>query len=425
MIALTNKHQDPSGFYNNIEEAAAHIIEVVSGLLQVNTIFVATNDGRTNTILKAFNRREQLVKEGDELPFDISYCSLVGRRAGEPLVISDTASSPLTADMEVTRALGSRSFIGLPIILKNGHFYGTICILDHPSYPVSETDLKTLSAMAVFLAHVVELEHAVTELKEAQQILRESHAASEQSSKIKSQLLAMIGQEIKTPMTGIMGMTDLMQDTELSEEQKSYMNIIETSNASLLNLVTDILDYSKMESGGVMAEAEPFELLPVLEEVVNLYENRNTGARKVLLDAEPGLPSVVVGDPVKIRDTLVKLLDHASKNARSGELTLAAVNLPDTDHPDAHHIRFAVKAPLITPDKLEFLLETVDGKGGGSSGPVYETSLDLAISKKLVELMEGRIWTESDRQKETDLIFTLMLNKYAETAEAAELNDFK
>ncbi|MGX4586272.1 histidine kinase dimerization/phospho-acceptor domain-containing protein [Paenibacillus chitinolyticus] len=425
MIALTNKYQDPSGFYNNIEEAAAHIIEVVSGLLQVNTIFVATNDGRTNTILKAFNRREQLVKEGDDLPFDISYCSLVGRRADEPLVISDTASSPLTMDMEVTRALGSRSFIGLPIILKNGHFYGTICILDHPSYPVSETDLRTLSAMAVFLAHVVELEHAVAELKEAQQILRESHAASEQSSKIKSKLLAMIGQEIKTPMTGIMGMTDLMQDTELSEEQKSYMNIIETSNDSLLNLVTDILDYSKMESGGVMVEAEPFELLPTLEEVVNLYEVRNTGGRTIRLDAASGLPSVVVGDPVKIRDVLVKLLDHASKNARSGELTLAAVNLPDTDHPDVYHIRFAVKAPLITPDKLEFLLETAGGKAGGSSVPIYETSLDLAISKKLVDLMEGQIWTESDRQKETDLIFSLTLSRYAEAAEAVELNEFK
>ncbi|MEC0244411.1 GAF domain-containing sensor histidine kinase [Paenibacillus chitinolyticus] len=422
---MTDKYPNPSGFYNNIEEAAAHIIDVVSGLLQVNTIFIATNDGQTNTILKAFNRREQLVNEGDELPFDISYCSLVGRRAGEPLVISDTASSPLTAELEVTRALGSRSFIGLPIILKNGQFYGTICILDHPSYPVSETDLKTLSAMAVFLAHVVELEHAVAELREAQQVLRESHAASEQSSKIKSKLLAMIGQEIKTPMTGIMGMTDLMQDTELSEEQKSYMNIIETSNNSLLNLVTDILDYSKMESGGVAVEAEPFELLPALEEVVNLYEIRNTGRRKVRLDAAPGLPSVVVGDPVKIRDVLVKLLDHASKNARSGELTLTAVNLPDTEHPDAHHIRFAVKAPLITPDKLEFLLETAGGKAGGSSVPIYETSLDLAISKKLVDLMEGQIWTESDRQKETDLIFSLTLSRYAEAAEAAELKEFK
>ncbi|WP_405082774.1 GAF domain-containing sensor histidine kinase [Paenibacillus chitinolyticus] len=422
---MTDKYPNPSGFYNNIEEAAAHIIDVVSGLLQVNTIFIATNDGQTNTILKAFNRREQLVNEGDELPFDISYCSLVGRRGGEPLVISDTASSPLTAELEVTRALGSRSFIGLPIILKNGQFYGTICILDHPSYPVSETDLKTLSAMAVFLAHVVELEHAVSELREAQQVLRESHAASEQSSKIKSKLLAMIGQEIKTPMTGIMGMTDLMQDTELSEEQKSYMNIIETSNNSLLNLVTDILDYSKMESGGVAVEAEPFELLPALEEVVNLYEIRNARGRKVRLDAAPGLPSVVVGDPVKIRDVLVKLLDHASKNARSGELTLTAVNLPDTEHPDAHHIRFAVKAPLITPDKLEFLLETAGGKAGGSSVPIYETSLDLAISKKLVDLMEGQIWTESDRQKETDLIFSLTLSRYAEAAEAAELKEFK
>ncbi|MFS0839071.1 sensor histidine kinase [Paenibacillus sp. 1P03SA] len=420
---MTGEHQDQLGFYNNIEEAAAHIIEVVSGLLQVNTIFVATNDGRTNTILKAFNRQEQLVKEGDELPYDISYCSLVGRNTGEPLVIADTAVSPLTADLEVTRALGSRSFIGLPIILKNGHFYGTICILDHPSYPVSETDLKTLSAMAVFLAHVVELEHTVTELREAQQILRESHAASEQSSKIKSKLLAMIGQEIKTPMTGIMGMTDLMQDTELTEEQKSYMSIIETSNNSLLNLVTDILDYSKMESGGVSVEAEPFELLPALEEVVNLYGIRHAGGRAVRLDAAPGLPAVVVGDPVKIRDVLIKLLEHASKNARAGDLTLTAVQLADKDHPDAHHIRFAVKAPLITPDKLEFLMEGSGVKADASSVPVYETSLDLAISKKLVDLMEGQIWTESDRQRETDLLFDLTLSKYAEAAEEAAVEN--
>ncbi|MBE7681800.1 hypothetical protein [Paenibacillus sp. P13VS] len=100
------------GFYENVQEAASHIVDVLSGVLEVNTIFVATNDETTNVILEAFNRNEELVISGSELPFDSSYCSLVLRNTKENLIITDTAAHPLTCSMDVTKALGNRFFCG-------------------------------------------------------------------------------------------------------------------------------------------------------------------------------------------------------------------------------------------------------------------------------------------------------------------------
>ena len=104
------------GFYEDIKEAAAHIVDVLSGILKVNTIFVATNDGVTNVILEAFNRTEELVVKGSALPFTDSYCSLVLRDNGSVLTIPDTCEHPMTRSMGVTSGLGNRFFVGVPII---------------------------------------------------------------------------------------------------------------------------------------------------------------------------------------------------------------------------------------------------------------------------------------------------------------------
>lgn len=109
-----------TGFYEDITEAAAHIVDVLSGVLKVNTIFVATNDGVTNVILEAFNRTEELIVKGSVLSFNESYCSLVLRDTSSVLTIQNTCEHPMTRSMDVTNGLGNRFFVGVPIMRRSG-----------------------------------------------------------------------------------------------------------------------------------------------------------------------------------------------------------------------------------------------------------------------------------------------------------------
>lgn len=215
------------GFYENIQEAASHIVDVLSGILKVNTIFVATNDGVTNVIIEAFNREEELIAKGSELPFEASYCSLVLRDKGSSLIITDTCEHPLTKSMDVTSGLGNRFFVGIPIMRRSGDTFGTICLMDDPDYVISETDMKTLQAMAVFLGYVVDLEDTLQvqeqKLSDSEQLQAQLQAEKERAESeamTKTQMLSLMSHEIRNPLNGILGLTDLMRTPDMSEEQR-------------------------------------------------------------------------------------------------------------------------------------------------------------------------------------------------------------
>lgn len=144
--------------YNNLLAASEHSLNLLSKFVGVNTLFIAVNDRNTNFILKALNRREQLVEEGSTVPFFESYCSLIAEGQDDSVVIADTTSSVLTRSMGITEKLGKTSFIGVPIALKDGSVVGTICGLDNRGYSYSENEVELLKTMATFFSYVVELE---------------------------------------------------------------------------------------------------------------------------------------------------------------------------------------------------------------------------------------------------------------------------
>lgn len=206
------------GFYEDIKEAAAHIVDVLSGILKVNTIFVATNDGVTNVILEAFNRTEELIVKGSVLSFNESYCSLVLRDKGSVLTIQNTCEHPMTRSMDVTSGLGNRFFVGVPIMRRSGETFGTICLMDNPDYVISETDMKTLNAMAVFLGYVVDLESTLhvqerklSDSEQMQEQLQAEKERAESEAMTKAQMLKLMSHEIRNPLNGILGLTDLMR----------------------------------------------------------------------------------------------------------------------------------------------------------------------------------------------------------------------
>lgn len=266
------------GFYENIEEATAHIVDVLSGILRVNTIFVATNDGVTNVILEAFNRKEELIVKGTALPFMESYCSLVLRDNNSVVTISDTTEHSVTRSMNVTGGLGNRFFVGVPIVRRTGEAFGTICIMDDPGYNISETDMKTLKAMAVFLGYVVDLESAahvqeqrLSHSEQLQEKLQAEKERAESEAMTKTQMLKLMSHEIRNPLNGILGLTDLMRTPDMSEEQAEYVNMIETSGNILLSLLNNMMNFNINEAGKTVIHDDPFDLVSTIENTVYLY----------------------------------------------------------------------------------------------------------------------------------------------------------
>jgi diguanylate cyclase (GGDEF)-like protein len=146
--------------YRSVADAAEYIINVLKNFISANTIFIALNDGTNNTILKSYNRDEQLVPQGMTLLLLETYCSLVFRGAESLVIIPDTTKDPVAAKMNITHSLGPCSFIGIPIATRNNPSYGTICAMDRHNVEISEKELLLLESMAALISYVVDLEDA-------------------------------------------------------------------------------------------------------------------------------------------------------------------------------------------------------------------------------------------------------------------------
>lgn len=390
----------PTGFYNSIQEATAHVIDVLSGILHVNTIFIAANDGITNMIVDSFNREEVLVKEGDVLPFELSYCSLVLDHPADHLTITETTIHPRTCDLDVTKTIGNHSFTGIPIRMKNGQAYGTICILDAPSVHLTESELKALQAMAVFLGYVVELE--------------KDKIDAEISSMSKLDLISSLSNKIRFSLTEIWGATDLMLTTELTEEQQQYMSIMESSSRSLMTLLSNILDYSTMESRQIDDIEDPFDLRTMMENVLSLY-TEVAAQRNLELKLDWNLTSspIFIGDEAKIRRMLINLVDNAVKFTSTGAVTLSATTQSVTDAPEIElELKVKDTGVGISPNKLKLWLEHDRGYSPSYGNP----GLGWQITKHLLKRMKGKMTGISEPGSGTEITLQFTLKIYQESA---------
>lgn len=399
--------------YQNVGDAADHIIKIIGGLIHINTIFIASNDGLNNVIMRAYNRDEHLVEEGSVLPLELSYCSLVVNNKNGPLIIENTCDNELTRHMEITRSIGGGSFIGLPVRLKDGSIYGTICALDRNTYKFSKADIETLETMTIFLAYVVELENMVNDLKQKEKELEQARLKAEQSAQVNRNLLAIMGHEIRTPMTNIVGVADLMMDSAINTQQQDYMNIIESSNQSMLTLVEDILSFSHMEKGATEIDKEPFDLIFTIEEVVSSFETPldKNPMTLILSHSESTIP-LIYGDALRLRQTLINTINALRFNS-IGKLTISVETM--INHADnSVSLEVAIHNSHMTMDMhtLEQLFDSLNEVNDMSWYQKYGSiGLNLAISRKLIHLMNGEFELNSDEQG-TVIRFDLVLPQY-------------
>ena len=358
-------------------------------------------DDQQNIILTAWNREALKsctipLETHDPVAQAGNWVDCVRQR--RPIVYNDFALSPNQKGLPAGHA-PLRRFMSIPVM--EGELVRIVFGVGNKTGKYDDNDVVQMQLVANELHKIVKQRHS-------DELLREMTAKADAASAAKSRFLAKMSHELRSPMNAILGMTDLVLMTELTEMQKKYLGFVKSSGLRLLALINDILDLAKIESGKMDLVEEPFCLAEFLNERA-ITCRTVLGAKPVAFDSvvEEGLPQELLGDPLRLHQILGNLLGNAVKFTECGSIVLVVQKMAQTT--DAITLKFSVKdtGPGIPADKIDKLFQyfsqadiSVAQKYGGAG-------LGLLISKELVEKMGGKIGVASELGKGSTFYFTV------------------
>jgi signal transduction histidine kinase len=332
---------------------------------------------------------------------------LAAYESGEAVAVPD-----LGADVRFPRFAPAAMAAGLLAVftfpLRDGELgLGALDLYRDESGPLTDGDLKAAQVLADVASAYLSNAQARLDAERDQKELTIAHEKAVEVSRLKSEFVANISHEIRTPLNGVIGITDLLIDTEQDDEQHELTEALRTSGDALLAVINQVLDFSKIEAGKLQLEDEAFSVADLVEDVsaVVAVAAQDKGV-EMLTWIDDGLPADFCGDAPRVRQILTNLLTNAVKFTAAGEVAVQV-----TGHRDRVNwkVRFEVSDTGIgvEPESVNRIFESFAQADGSTTRTYGGTGLGLAISKQLVELMGGEIGVESTRDKGSTFWFVL------------------